>query len=164
MTTRTEALAAGLRWLYETEQPDGAALQHHGVTLAVDGNRWFRFLPSGDHREVIVVVNVAEVEWRDVDSWTKAPMNPLELGELAKLASELDTLGAHVVDVWNGHPGITGSLRLARPAHPSLLSAVDRYHAGCPEHPKRGVFCDCDWYAKASALIVQPVLTAGDAQ
>lgn len=155
-----DVLAAGLAWLYDTPQPDGAILQHHGASLPPVGNRWFRFIPSGWGGRVVVVVDVAKVEWIDNGPNDLAtPANPLEPDELDWLTCELAVLGVEVVHTWNGHPAITGSLALARPAHPSLLAAVERYRAGCPEHS--GPLCSwggCPWYGDGNALVVMPAL------
>jgi hypothetical protein len=154
----TAVLTAGLTWLYDTEQPDGAILHHSGESLPAEGNRRFSFIPAGGSREAIVVVDVAHVGWVDVDPWTKAPANPLGPGELERITDALAELGARVARTWNGYPATTGSLALVRPAHPTLLAAVDRYHAGCLEHPGYGrgdVFCDCDWYGHGNARVIR---------
>jgi hypothetical protein len=124
-------------------------------------NRQFGFVPAGWGGRAIVVVNIAKVEWSEGPDLL--PMNPLAPGELeSEIKFVLLGLGAEVVHTWNGHPGITGSLALARPAHPSLLAAVQRYRAGCPRHP--GPLCSwdgCAWYSEGNAKVVQPALTAG---
>lgn len=142
--TATEALTAGLRWLYETEQPADAWAQHHGEMVVADGNRTYRFIPVGARKCPVVVVGVTRVEWIDNGpNDLPTPANPLEAGELEALAAELEARGFRVDDAWNGAPGITGSVGLARPAHPSQVAAVERYRVGCLEHPTRSVFCDC---------------------
>ncbi|MFE3657237.1 hypothetical protein [Streptomyces sp. NPDC059165] len=142
-------LTAGLCWLYETEQPADAHAQHHGEMLAADGNRTYSFVPVGARKLPVVVVDVARVEWIDNGpNELKTPANPLEPGELEALAAELERRGFPVDGTWNGHPGITGSVGLRRPAHPSQVAAVERYHRGCQDHPARSVFCDCEvWRA-----------------
>jgi hypothetical protein len=145
-------LAAGLRWLFDTEQPEGSVLEHHGVVLRAAGNRQFGFVPAGWAGHAIVTVDVAEVRW--AYGANQLPANPLRPGELEDRAALLAALGAEVVRTWNGHPSITGSLALARPAHPSLLAAVDRYRAGCLTHP--GTLCKCGWYAAGFELVIQP--------
>jgi len=152
-----DVLEAGLRWLYDTEQPAGAILQHHGASLPGDGNRRFRFIPAGAQHRVVVIVDVADVQWEERGG---RAANPLRPGELDELTGGLAALGAEVVETWNGYPGVTGSLALARPAHPTLLAALDRYHRGCPDHPSRSVFCDCGWYAAGNTLIVRPEVRA----
>lgn len=158
------ALAAGLRWLYDTEQPEGAILQSNSGATTVAGNRRFMFGPCGWASRPVVVVDVVHVEWTG-DGRDGRPANPLLPGELDDLTASLAALGADVAATWNGHPGTTGSLGLARLAHPTLLAAAHRYTAGCPDHPNRGVFCDCGWYANGYRLIVRPdwTVSAGPA-
>jgi hypothetical protein len=154
-----DVLTTGLRWLYDTGQPDGAILQHHGSTLPFgEANRWFGFVPAGAANLPVVHINVGKVEWTD-----EGPINPLEPGELEALADEITALGFEVSHTWNGHPAVTGSVGLKRAAHPTLLAAVNQYLAGCLEHPKYGrgdVFCDCGWYGRGNALVVQPTRAA----
>lgn len=161
MTELATTLTAGLRWLYETEQPDNACQEHHGLLLrAPTTNRLYSFIPANDGRRVVVAVNVATIEWIDNGpNELKTPANPLEPGELVALAADLRALGFEVTSTWNGHPQTTGSVGLARPAHPSLLAAVDRYHAGCLVHPRRGAFCDCEAWRAGYDRVVRPVLT-----
>lgn len=161
MTDLDTILAAGLRWLYETEQPTDAWQEHRGLLLrAPASNRCYSFIPANDWRRVVVAVDVAKIEWIDNGpNELRTPANPLESGELEALAAELRVLGFEITSTWNGHPQTSGSIGLARPAHPSLVAAVDRYHAGCLAHPKRGVFCDCDAWRSGFARIVRPELT-----
>ncbi len=155
MSDNEATLLAGLRWLHDTEQPEGAILQHHGVVLEGVGNRRFGFIPSGRADRAIVTVDVAHLTW---EVKTFRITNPLRRTELTELTAQLATLSAEVVGTWNGHPAPTGSLALARPAHPTLLAAVARYHAGCPTHSAKTVLCDCDWYTTGNALIVAPTV------
>jgi hypothetical protein len=146
----------GLRWLYEVEQPEGALLQHHGVSLAApEANRRLSFVPAGFGGGVVAAVDVALIGWKQLRKY-KVATNPLEPGELADLSAMLNALGAEVVRTWNGHPGTTGSLALHQPAHPSLRAAVDRYRAGCPDHPAKHVFCECGWYQAGRRLLIEP--------
>lgn len=149
MTAPADVLTAGLRWLYETEQPDDCHATHRGELLDADNNRTYQFIPVGARELSVVVVGVTRVEW--IDNGPNAlptPANPLGPTELAELAADLRSRGFDIQDTWNGHPGVTGSVGLARPAHPTLLAAVKRYNAGCLDHPTRSVFCDCEaWEA-----------------
>lgn len=154
-TTNERVLAAGLRWLFEVEQPEDALLQHHGERMKGEGNRTFDFIPTGADRMPVVVVNVAEISYRMNGQGYEVPANPLEPNELTDLTTTLAALGVEVTRTWNGHPAITGSLGLAQPAHPSLLAAVKRYLAGCLTHPERSVFCPCGWYPEGNAKIVR---------
>jgi hypothetical protein len=138
-----DTLQRGLRWLYNTPQPDGAVLSHHGVILRTPvENRNIRLIPLPDGSGPIVVLEVARVRYDPEDG---TPTNPLAPGELEAFAGALTDLGHEVIATWNGHPGASGSARLARPAHPTLTAAVGHYLAGCPEHPEKSVFCCCGW-------------------
>ncbi|MGW7617363.1 hypothetical protein ACWGLG_16155 [Streptomyces antimycoticus] len=163
MTHQLPALAAvldaGLRWLYEAEQPADAWAQHHGEPIAAGGNRTYSFVPVGARKLPVVVVNVAKVEWIDNGpNQLMTPANPLEPGELEEIAAELECRGFPVQTTWNGHPGVTGSVGLTRPAHPSQVAAVERYVAGCQQHPKRSVFCECETWRAGFRRVVRPVV------
>ncbi|MFJ3706610.1 MULTISPECIES: hypothetical protein [unclassified Streptomyces] len=160
MTELDTILTAGLHWLYETEQPADAWQEGHGLPLrAPVTNRRYSFIPANDRRRVVVAVDVATIEWIDNGpNEHKTPANPLEPGELEALAAALRALGFEVTSTWNGHPQTTGSVGLARTAHPSLLAAFDRYRAGCLTHPQRGLFCDCDAWRAGFDRIVRPEL------
>lgn len=147
------AVEAGLAWLYDTVQPDTAILQHHGVPVAAVGNRRLSFCPVGVNRLPVVVVDVVGVTYIG-DSLR--PQNPLVAGELEALAALIGR-SVPVATMWNGHPAVTGSVGLARPAHPSLAAAVARYHARCPEHDS--VFCSrtgCSWYRNGHRTVIYP--------
>ncbi|MFD5221432.1 hypothetical protein ACFWMH_27705 [Streptomyces tendae] len=157
MITLSRILDAGLEWLYETVQPDDAHQQHHGIILRLpDANRWYGFSPAGVRNRPVVSVDVTKKEYRFDSDGDSIPANPLEPGELEALADELRRRGFDVDGTWNGHPGTTGSVGLARPAHPSLVAAVDRYRRGCTVHPQRGVFCDCEHWIAEGRRIVGP--------
>ncbi|MDX3230568.1 hypothetical protein [Streptomyces sp. ME19-01-6] len=158
--TQTAVLDAGLRWLFETEQPADAWAQHHGEMIPADGNRTYSFVPVGARQHPVVVVDVAKVEWiNNGPNQLQTPANPLEPGELQALAAELERRGFAVEATWNGSPGaITGSVGLARPAHPTQVAAVERYHAGCQQHPRRSVFCECEAWLAGFRRVVQPVI------
>lgn len=154
------ALRAGLKWLYETSQPDGAILQHHGESLIVWGaNRTLRFVPTAWEHHVVIVLDVTNVAWGS--GYQEPPSNPLKPGELADLAEHLNRTGHHVCNTWNG-AGITGSIALAQPAHKSLRAAVDRYHSGCPAHPSRSVFCKCGWYREGNQKVIKAADVAAE--
>lgn len=150
----TPTLRAGIRWLHDTEQPDSAALSHHGLSLPVVANRRFTFVPEGAFGRPVVVVEVAKIEWVERGVY-RAPGNPLEPGELSDLATLLASLGAESERTWNGN-GTTGSVGLKYPAHPTLIAAVNRYRAGCLTHPTEHVFCKCDWYRNGRKLLITP--------
>ncbi|NML55314.1 hypothetical protein HHL19_16195 [Streptomyces sp. R302] len=153
------ALAAGLRWLFDTEQPDTAIVTHLGMSIPGAGNRWYGLCPSGADGQVVISTNVARVTWARADGDTYAA-NPIAYGEVAWLKGFLGHLGHTVTATWNGYPGTSGSLALAEAPHPSLTAAVDRYRAGCPAHPTAGVFCDCEAWKQGIAAAVRPSYTA----
>ncbi|CAL9664270.1 hypothetical protein SUDANB1_07130 [Streptomyces sp. enrichment culture] len=158
MTTLAAILDTGLGWLFDTVQPDDAHTDHHGIVLGLpEANRRYGFCPSGYRSRTVVVVDVAKVEWIDNGpNDLKTPANPIEAGELDALADELRRRGYEVDTTWNGHPGVTGSVGLARTAHPTLVAAVDRYRRGCTVHPRRTVFCDCEHWNAGFRRIVRP--------
>lgn len=157
---RQSVLAAGLAWLYQTAQPDGAIV-NHGPSLAA-GERTYTFHPTGGQRRgPEVVIDVRHPRYEDRGR-RRVLTNPLHPGELVEVADVFAILGVTVVDRWNGTQE-TGSLRLADPAHPSLLAAHRRYLAQCPRH--RTVFCGrpadeggdgCSWYRAGAELLVPP--------
>ncbi|MET9734314.1 hypothetical protein ABZZ79_27850 [Streptomyces sp. NPDC006458] len=152
-----EILTTGLAWLYDTVQPDNAHASHHGIVLHhPEANRWYGFCPAGARNLPVVSVDVTKVEYKLDNAGDSIPANPLEPGELRALADELRRRGLDVDNTWNGHPGKTGSVGIVRPAHPTLIAAVDRYRRGCTEHPQRSVFCDCEAWRAESARIIHP--------
>lgn len=156
MTSLATILDTGLNWLYDTVQPDDAHQQHHGITIGLpEANRLYGFCPDGAEHLPVVVVDVAKPELRPYE----LPANPLAPDELSDLAAELERRGFKVRTTWNGHPAITGSVGLAREAHPTLVAAVQRYHRGCVVHPERSVFCDCEAWRAEGYRIVRPAPT-----
>jgi hypothetical protein len=153
-----DVLTAGLRWLFETSQPDDAHAQHHGERLAADNNRSYRFIPVGAGDLPVIVVDVAKIEWTTDGRGDMVPANPIEADELERLAAELERRGYPVRDTWNGHPSITGSVGLRTPAHPGQVAAVGRYHRGCTVHPGRTVFCDCEAWRAGFTRVVRPAV------
>lgn len=152
---RSAVLRAGLTWLYETEQPAEAIDQHHGAySPAVDG-RICRFIPVGWQQHPVVVVDVAHPVY-DGHEVTNPLGGPAEVAEVVDALAEL---GRRHLETWNGVEGsITASISLVDAAHPSLVAAVHRYFASCPEHGS--VFCgtqhDCTWFRDGKRLIVPP--------
>ena len=104
-------LDAGLRWMFDTEQPPAAILQHHGTSLACPNNRRLRFCPVGWGGHPVVVLNVRRVQYGPPGL---GPRNPLAAGELELLMEAIERSGAsEVVSTWNGHPPVTASVALA---------------------------------------------------
>lgn len=160
--TAADVLTAGLRWLFETGQPDDAHCQHHGELLVADGNRSYSFCPVGAASLPVVAIDVAKIEWATDSHGDMAPANPLEPGELERLAEELERRGYPVRDTWNGHPSTTGSVGLSTTAHPGQVAAVDRYRRGCQEHPDRSVFCDCEAWRAGFGRVVRPAVAGAE--
>lgn len=155
--TVADAVHDGLTWLYNTPQPSGAILQHHGARIRIPtANRDLSLIPliPGDH--AVLVLEVSNLERTQPEQ--RHHTNPLALDEMEELRALLAINNHIVVDQWNGHPGTSGSLALKEPAHPTLQRAVREYLAGCPIH--HTVFCghdnDCPWYRTGNALINWP--------
>lgn len=151
------AVRSLLAWLYDTVQPDGALVSHHGEVLAV-GNLIIGAAADSAGLPVIVV-SVGKCRWDGDDP--DVLRNPLAgPAERDRYTALLGQLGHQVLDSWNWQPGAcTGSLHLTRPAHPSLRAAQARYRAGCTEHPDKSVFCKCGWWVTGHQLLIKPCLT-----
>lgn len=155
-------LAAGLAWLYDTEQPEGAILSHHGVSKAA-GEHSFRFIgEAADGLPAIVVELVnPRYSYPGGDRHLDTPIGKVLPRQLAETIADL---GHHVGDQWNWGNSTSGSLGLVGRAHPTLRGGLARYRSGCPEH--RTVFCggwqaspgqeDCTWMSTGRKLIVEP--------
>lgn len=158
------AVRAALAWLYDTEQPGDAWLQHHGVGIRPpDADRTVSAVPAGmggvAWGRPVLALEVVNPRYRADDSpghWDV--LNGFRAGELDAFADLVEQQGRRVVDRWNGQPlARSGSLALADRAHPSLLAAVGRYHAGCPDHATPLCSWDgCDWYRRGWARVVRP--------
>lgn len=142
-------LRVGLAWFYDTEQPVGALIQHHGSRVIV-GDRTIKFIPS-TRSGPAVVISVTHPHFTDyrLD-------NPLVPGEMAAWSERLSALGYPVIDSWNGDGFESGSLAIGVPVHDSLQAAERLYHAGCPAHLGKSVFCGCGWYQRGNRLMVMP--------
>lgn len=152
MSKHLPSLLVGLRWLYDTEQPATAIHHPLGAQLASVDDRVVGFCPSGWNGHVVVsLAATAPARRAPYRRWLSLrgpramrPRDVLAPGELEAFAELLSDLGEEVVSTWSGYPGRSGSVALARPAHASLLAAVARDQAGCPEHGPAGL-CECDW-------------------
>lgn len=152
MADRDAVLAAGLAWLFDTEQPPGVLDQHHGVTSPVVENRRYGFCPRGAEARPVVVVDVADKGYED-----GRPTNLLRPHELLAVAAAIERLGHRVDTSWNGDGFTTGSLGLVDEAHPTLLAAVDLYLAGCPTHHTTLCSWDgCSWFRDGNAGLIRP--------
>jgi hypothetical protein len=147
-------LAAGLTWLYDTEQPEGAIETHHGAFAVADDRLSISFAPIG---LPVVVIDIRDARYDD-SRYDRPLLNPLTAAECDAVAGILTELGRPPIDRWNGAGCESGSFRLATPIHPTLEAACARYRADCPEHGT--VFCGskegCTWLKDGRGLIVAP--------
>jgi hypothetical protein len=74
--TRT-ALTLGVNWLFNTPQPAGAILQHHGISNTVDPfrvARRFSFIPSGGpnagHYDANALLSGLSASWHEPENCT----------------------------------------------------------------------------------------------
>ena len=147
-------LRAGLAWLFNTEQPDGAISMHHGETAPEVDNRTYRFCPAGVAAAAVVIVEVPHYK---LVMPGYRPEPAIEPGEMGKLVAAIEALDVRVASTWNGTGFTTGSVGLVRPAGPSLAAAVRRYHAGCPDHDGNVFSHDgCTWFVDGARLLVRP--------
>jgi len=143
VTRHVPELLVGLRWLFDTVQPDGAMVSAGGQVVR-SGRRTLRFRPvDWQGHAVIEIVGPA------------AAGDPSPRAELEAYAQALDDMGEDVVASWIGRRGQVRSIALARPVHPTLRAAVDRYVAGCPEHP--GQQCACGRRARDCSVSLRAV-------
>ena len=145
-TRHLPELLVGLRWLFDTAQPDGAMVSAGGQIVR-SGRRTLRFRPvDWQGHAVIEIVGTAVAG------------DPSPRAELEAYAQALDDMGEDVVASWIGRRGQVRSIALARPVHPTLRAAVDRYVAGCPEHP--GHQCACGRRARDCSVSLRAVARA----
>lgn len=162
-----EALVqAAVAWLGRP-QPADCHMHHHGpnvgTTGPTDDDLLLSISPRGFRRNLPVLV-VDRVGPRR-PSPLEDIENPLTSEEMDLVRQAITAAGSTIADEWNGPPNITASFALTTTVHPDLLAAVDRYHAGCPNHPSKTVFCDCKaWRAefRRAALPAVAVPTKGD--
>lgn len=162
-----EAVGAGILWLYTQEQPKGAALRHGVQMEVVSANRRITLIPEGNHGAPVIVLSVLQQRFIRTGYPGEVELeNPLADGEVAALHDWIrDRLDVQVTGTWDGQYE-SGSVGLARKAHPTLLEAVSRYRAGCQrlgdEHERGAVFCRCGWYRALYERLVQPMWTPGN--
>lgn len=158
--TLEAALRAGLRWLYATDQPCDALVERRGAKITT-AERALRFVPLSGNGNPIIVVDLLTVHW-GVGAFSP-PLNALPANELPALASELAALGIPTCALH--YHGITGTIALDAPAHPSLQHAVHRYDRGCPWHqtqvceaPIRDGGKACRWHADGHRRAIWPAI------
>ena len=143
VTRHLPELLVGLRWMYDTAQPDGAVVSAGGQVVR-SGRRTLRFRPQDwQGHAVIEIVGPA------------AAGDPSPRAELEAYVQALDDMGEDVVTSWIGRRGQVRSIALARPVHQTLRAAVDRYVAGCSEHP--GQQCACGRRARDCSVSLRAV-------
>jgi len=143
-------LSAGLRWLYATVQADNALVDPRGAALTVS-RRWVRFVPVSLTGTPLIVV---DTDIARLPAGLVSPvLNTLPVDELPCLAGELAVFGIGAGQY--RYHGLTGTIVLDRPAHPSLRAAVERATCGCPQRrsgvcgpPIGGGGLRCAWRAK----------------
>lgn len=145
-------IGAGLAWLFDTVQPDGAACFHLGPSRD-SGDRLFGFIPSAQWP--ILTMDLVHPEYDDRGNLT----NPLTRHDVDTLWADMKRRGITVRSSWNGKGTHTVSLALAGHVHPTLLAAVETYRRGCPHHGG-SVFCGrehaCTYLADRYALLTGP--------
>jgi hypothetical protein len=137
-------LLAGLAWLFDVEQPATAIERSSGQAIDSVGNRTLRFVPSGPDGQAMVIITVTS---SDPDRPNASPRRFLKQGELSAFVDLLDGMGEDVISMRGGYPMAAGGVSLARPVHPSLRAALNRYQTGCPDHHGKRQ-CDCGRYAR----------------
>lgn len=157
--TLRRALTAGLRWLYSTVQPDTALVERRGAQLTVNP-RILRFIPISVCGNPLIVVDLArDIRWGL--GQLSPPLNTLPPDELPALLAELNQLD--IPTNATGYHGITGTVSLGQPAHPSLVAAVHRFDRGCPYH--RSQVCEaplrdggqaCSWHSDGHRAAIWP--------
>lgn len=119
VTAHLPVLLIGLRWLFDTEQPAGAVQCPAGDSLSSVGGRAFRFIPADRDGRAALGIAVA----------TGIAGDAIGGHEAADFIDLLEGMGEEVLAVNSVAAGSFYVLTLARPAHPTLRSAVVRYRA-----------------------------------
>ncbi|MGB8407145.1 MAG: hypothetical protein WCE30_24100 [Mycobacterium sp.] len=114
LSVHLSTVLIGLHWLYDTPQPDEAVVpqQDRGQELMSAGGWRFSFIPAGPSGVPVIVVD---------SSCSPQRLSQVDVDELA---GHVDDFGETVRRARLSGP--QGILELDRPAHPSLLCAVDR--------------------------------------
>lgn len=158
-----EALSASLRWIYETEQPEGALLSHRGW-VHVLGRDALVF--SGVGLNGLPFITLRRVGPKYDHEFRV--LNPLDVADLIQIPILLDRFGYPAVRYWDAAdpsepPGESGTFELAQLAHPTMVAAVERFDAGCLDHGG-DISCGsdtnhptCMWWRDGYALAIKPV-------
>ena len=119
VTAHLPVLLVGLRWLFDTEQPAGAVQCPAGDSLPSPGGRAFRFIPADRDGRAALGIAVT----------TGTAGDAIGGHEAADFIDLLEGMGEEVLAINSVAAGSFYVLTLARPAHPTLRSAVVRYRA-----------------------------------
>lgn len=119
VTAHLPVLLVGLRWLFDTEQPAGAMQCPAGDSLSSVGGRAFRFIPADRDGRAALGIAVT----------TGIAGDAIGGHEAADFIDLLEGMGEEVLAINSVAAGSFYVLTLARPAHPTLRSAVVRYRA-----------------------------------
>jgi hypothetical protein len=138
------AMAMGFHWLFVTEQPEGALIQHHGWSLRAEEYQ-LGFVPQAWEGHVVIVLDLGDNQFRDEDGQRLPPgkFRGLSSREISRARRAIQKLGGDIISEWNGEGCASGSFALSNLPQASLVAAVDRYRRGCREcNPDHGnVFC-----------------------
>ncbi len=119
VTAHLPVLLVGLRWLFDTEQPAGAVQCPAGDSLPSVGGRAFRFIPADRDGRAALGIAVT----------TGIAGDAIGGHEAADFIDLLEGMGEEVLAINSVAAGSFYVLTLARPAHPTLRSAVVRHRA-----------------------------------
>lgn len=111
-------LAAGLRWFYVTARPADAVVERRGACMKT-ADRVLRFVPVSATDNPLIVVDLLDVHW----GLSSEPTTELTAPQrIAILGTELATL--RIPSSAQHYLGITGTVVLDAPAHPSLVQVL----------------------------------------
>lgn len=161
-----QVLAAGLAWLFDTEQPPDALVRDGRLSTLVDGVR-FTFV-AGENGRAVLVVAVAEPRFERTGASARfgayRVTNPVNADLLAAIPRLLDELGHLVAQMWGSEQST--SYRLRGTVHPTLVDAVQRFEGGCPAHGRITEWsaAGCGWLGHGTGQLVAPEWPAGAAE
>lgn len=151
-------LRAGMSWLYRIDQPRHALVRPQGIALTEVAGRRFGFIPDVGGSAAVVV----HVTPRSVGTPFSTRAAVLTVEELDDIVAVLCAHGGVCTRVALTSRSTSAEIRLGASAHPSLLSAVSRYRAGCPVHhsPTCGHMqipgAQCRWFSAGFARLMVP--------
>ena len=132
--TTTALLAEGLRWLYDTVQPDTAIVHARGAaTVIAPANRIIRWVPLGWGWTANVVLEVAHIDW---GLGMGPPLNPMPSSEAISLAVELHHIGVDIADIACTTRCLSAAIVAAPPGTPHAVRRSTTLPAGLPLPPQ----------------------------